>query len=433
MDTGTVVFNHAELAKVWHGARGEDWRYVPELDEWRHWREGEGWVRDADGRILMSMSATAMRAWRKVVKGTPQRDREKQGSVATARGGMKMAETLCSAPLDQWDTDPDILGSKAGMVYDLAGGTYRAQEREDLVVLRSGAVPSSMTVTSDSPTIRWLQEKFPNDAHRRWVRMFVGSLLSGDTSEQVALWLHGPTSTGKSTFMSMVEALLGEYAFTISGDLLAVSKFQRSAERGYTLARGPGRRVLLVNEWQEGAALDSAFFCSITGCDTIHVREIRRTPFDYRPQFKVLVASNELPQGGLTPPVMRRLVCIEMAEGHKDRIVPDTWLKLTRDGLADFAAWALAGYREWKEKGLRPLPESDVPEATTAIDTMLKQAVAQGILQEGGRIGRKVLAELLIPHAPPGMTPRVMRDALAAHLTVKTVQGQRMFMGYSQV
>ena len=429
------VFSHGELADLWSHFHGKDWLYVPELDEWRHWQDGEGWSKDADQSIRLSVSGLARQCWRKMTRKGPAIELEKQGSVATANGGIKMAQSLCPAPLATWDSDRQLMGVGSGMVLDLKAGEARPQVRGDRQVLRAACPPRPGKLDPECEVVQWLRQKFPDDAKRRWVAKFIGSLLSGDTTEQVALWLHGPTATGKSTLLAMVEALMHDYAFTLAGDLLAVARNPRGTERGYALARGPGKRVMLVNEWEEDTALDSAFFCSLTGCDVINVRQVSQKPFDYRPQFKLLIASNDLPSGGLTPPVLRRLVTIEMGEGHADRIEPDIWLKLTRDGLQDFAAWALAGYRLWRKEGLRPLPKSDVklPVSGLNVGLLMQQAVEAGLVVEDadGEIGKQQLA-YLIKHLPAANSAKGnnLRDALAKALNGKTVRGKGYFRGY---
>jgi putative DNA primase/helicase len=79
--------------------------------------------------------------------------------------------------------------------------------------------------------------------------------------------------------------------------------------------------------------------------------------FDFRPTFKILLATNAKPIIKGTDPAIWdrvRLVPFEVRipEEEIDRTLPAT-LKSERDGIMN---WALAGYREWRKQGLCPPP-----------------------------------------------------------------------------
>ena len=450
----TRVYSHLQLAELWTAIQNGDWAYVPELKQWRHWRESVGWEDDNEDKVLASIAEVAKRAYHRKVKGVPTYSAELAGRHSVAAGALAFAKTKCAVPLAKWDADPDVIGQPGGQVYytgidplhDLCdspefGPPTREAKRDAYVRQESRFTEKASTDDSAVNLVwDWLEEKFPVEETRKWVQKYIGyALLSGHAHEQIALWCHGPTSTGKSTFLGMVEHLAGTYAFTVSGDLFAVGKFARNNERGYSLARGIGKRVMLVNEWPEYSALDSAYFCSVTGNDTINVRQIRKEPFDYRPAFKALFASNSLPVDGLTPQVMRRLVTVEMAEGHKESIDRDLWRKLTEPlAVEAFGEWVNEGFWSWQHEGLRkdmPAPATELPKDPARL-LIEKAIIAEKLIaRQDGRIPAGQLAEILQPFAKEvpevgELSQHMIGRLCTASLTSKLVQGKKHYSGF---
>ena len=385
---GSVVHSHGELAEAWVGQVGDDWLFVPGVDEWRRWQDGSGWTSGRDDDAWLSLHALARVAWRsKNARGKSVECLATAGSETTTTKGLDVAARILSAPADTWDANPWLFGMADGWVFDLESGEARRQRRDDRVTLVGGCAPTG-TPDPDSEVGRWLVEKFPVEQERRWVQKFIGYLLSGDASEQLMLWLIGGTNTGKSTFLALVDALMGDYSKPMNATHFASTKLDSATVRDYNLAQCAGARVLTVSEWSKKDPLDEAFFNRLTGGDMVVARPIKAAPVRYRPQFKLLFVSNHLPCRGLTPPVLRRLVSVEMGESHDRPQEPELVKRLTTEGLADFAAWAVEGYRLWREEGLhadRPSPSDDeaaVVERPSVLG-LLAKAVARGVLVEG--------------------------------------------------
>ena len=427
-----IVYSHLELAELWTEQRGEDWRNVCETDTWRRWTDAAGWRDDVERRLLLDVGATCRKAWRATAKaGGPKKDRRGAGSAGTIKAAASLAAPMLPTRLDEWDGHDHLLGLPDGQVLDLNSGQARAQTRSDLIMKSAGcAFPDPGPPKTGTLLDTWFREKIPEDTDLEFLGRFIGYMLSGDTSEQSALWIHGPTTTGKSTLVALITALLGEYAMTISGRLLAQSKLDVSNQRDYTLAQADGKRGLVAVEWKENTPLDGAFFASLTGEDDIHVRPIGKAPFTYKPSFKLLLASNYLPTGGIDGQIIRRIAFIEMSEGHRGKEVPGTADTLIREHLPAFAGWALAGYLRWREHGLKPFPPSDaLEEVAETTDHVLVQrwidlAVRAGKLvrDPDGFIGKARLAEVLAHFAPHDVTLRRLQTMLKNNVPSKKIK-----------
>ena len=117
--TGPVQ-GHNALSRLWGELVEDDYRHVPEVDQWRRWTE-TGWA-DGDDQAFLSMSKVAESAWRDR-KGKP--DPVTAGSAATANGGLRFAAARRRKPLEEWDADPNLLGIGGGNVLDLREGECR--------------------------------------------------------------------------------------------------------------------------------------------------------------------------------------------------------------------------------------------------------------------------------------------------------------------
>ena len=403
-----IVQGHSELAELWVDIAGTDWRYVPELKQWRRW-ESRGTPRweEAGSRAKLSMTRLARRAWRDK-KGKP--DAVAANSISTTNGGLTFAGAQLERKLDRWDHDPYLLGLQDGTLIDLDTGEVRDIEREDYITTHATA---RLPLKGENGTLvpDWLEEKLPNPETRDWMQRFLGYCLSGETKEQIVVWAVGDTATGKSTLQDMMRSVLGPYAMVTQNLLFKADTIVRANEKGYELARAPGKRLLTISEWQEGWKLDEAFFCQITGCDPISVREVREKPFTITPAFKLFFVANRLPTGKLSPQVVRRLVPIPFDVCHEDSTDVNLMRQLTSEkARAELLVWCLRGWGEYRRRGLQPIPqesqallrpltmvEAGSPEWEEAKarldrafvahpDGRVRQSVLNGVLLKGGAI-----------------------------------------------
>ena len=347
-----TVQGHNALSRLWSEAVQDEYRYVPELQQWRIWRK-DGWE-NGDADAFLSMSQVAECAWRDK-KGRP--DPVTAGSVPTANGGLHFAGKRHAKPLDEWDANPWVLGVGQGRVLDLKG--------DPGVPWRPVAMLDYVTKTShvdfedyrDSPVERFLTEKLPDDEVREWMGRWCGYCLSGSTKEQLAVWVRGDTATGKSTLRAMLGDLLGDYHYGLANDIFKADAIARGAEKGYALERCPGVRLVSFTEWGQKWQLDESFFTAITGGDTVYGRRVRGVPMNFVPSFKLMAFANYWPGQPISPQVMRRLVPIPMDVSHEHDPDVDAMGDLTCPrSLGAFASWCFQGYRRYLADGLRPLP-----------------------------------------------------------------------------
>ncbi|MEX9967703.1 DUF5906 domain-containing protein, partial [Providencia stuartii] len=74
-------------------------------------------------------------------------------------------------------------------------------------------------------------------------------------------------SNGKSTFIQIIQSLMGSYATQINSDVLMMNK--NSGGPNASLAKLLGKRLVVANELPENGRLDDTLIKSMTGGDII--------------------------------------------------------------------------------------------------------------------------------------------------------------------
>jgi len=117
-------------------------------------------------------------------------------------------------------------------------------------------------------------------------------------------------------------------------------------------------------ETGDGKRLNEDLVKAITGGDSLRCRFLYRESFEYVPQFKLWLATNNKPQiWGTDHAIWRRIVLVPFTETiPPDRIDAELADKLRREFLG-VLAWMVEGFREYTRIGLNP-PKS----VTTATD-----------------------------------------------------------------
>ena len=197
-----------------------------------------------------------------------------------------------------------------------------------------------------------------------FIKRAVGYTLTGNVSEKCLFFMYGPKGdNGKSTFVEVLLALLGEYANKSPIEMLMA----RYGNPGIPndIAQLPGRRFVVTSETEQGRKLNETMVKDLTGMDTITARFMRQEYFSFQPTHKLWIYGNHKPViRGRDDAIWRRirmipfLVQIPKAEQDKDLIN-----KLIAE-LPGILTWAVEGCMEWNRIGLsEPI---SVAQATTA-------------------------------------------------------------------
>jgi putative DNA primase/helicase len=335
---------------------GHNFRHCPSLG-FITW-DGRRWTPDE--------RETANRATEEIVRGLyDEAAREKDAEQSKAlrqlarsqsraeriRGALTVARTHIGIRVAELDAHPFTLNVANGEI-DLRTGMLRPHSRDNLLTK-----VTNIPYHADAKAPRWerfLCEIFRDDGSlSEYIRRAVGYSLTADQREQVFHFLHGAGANGKSTFISILLALAGEYGQTAPASLFLAD---HDTSVPTDEARLRGARFVATAETAESRHLDEEKVKKLTGGDRIVARFMRRDFFEFDPSHHIWLYSNYLPRiSGTDWGIWRRLKLISFCQMFKPDSEPpiDPALKTKLlEELPGILAWMVRGAKAWYEHGL---------------------------------------------------------------------------------
>lgn len=169
---------------------------------------------------------------------------------------------------------------------------------------------------------QFMLDFIPDDAARREVIKFMAYCLTRETRHEKALFLIGPGGDGKSTFIRIMEAILGE--INVSNISLGAleDQFQRVMLKD---------KLLNVSTEIEGDLIQTGMFKAVVSGDRISASYKHRDGFSFKPVAKHIFAANKFPAiKDTSRGLLRRMIIVETARSFAK---PD--LSLTEKLLAE--------------------------------------------------------------------------------------------------
>jgi putative DNA primase/helicase len=328
---------------------------------WFCW-DGARFAVDDCCRIEALGKLTAMNLWREVA----DRNRAPSTQLATflksscsasgVSNMVKLARSALAVPLKGLDADPMLLNCRNGTI-DLRVGKLKSHRREDRI---TKVCP--VDYDEDAKCKLWhemLDRSFAKDQGLiAFVQRWLGYCLTGDVREQVLVVLHGDGANGKSTIVSTVLGVMGDYGLKAPRGLL-LSK--RGDSHPTLLASLAGKRAVFASETDNEALLDEAAVKDLTGGERQTARKMHQDYSEFIPTYKISLSTNYLPSiHGIDHAIWRRLLrvpfAIKIPEADQNK-------QLVDDLIAEWPgilAWMVEGCLEWQRKGL------DLPQAVIA-------------------------------------------------------------------
>jgi len=215
--------------------------------------------------------------------------------------------------MEEFDTNLDLLGFENG-IYDLKGHLFREGRPEDYITMSTKVslpvTKSDLPLSLDKllPKIQsskgferlnhdfqdFLQKIMPDTDLHAYTKRYLSKCLSGENKDEVfGIWI-GDGSNGKSKMVDIMKLSLGEYACNLPIALLT-QKRKSSGAADPEMARTRGVRFVYMQEPDVNETLNVGEMKEITGNDTIQARALYKEPFEFIPQFKLILMCNSLP------------------------------------------------------------------------------------------------------------------------------------------
>jgi putative DNA primase/helicase len=170
----------------------------------------------------------------------------------------------------------------------------------------------------------------------------------------------GEGANGKSTILDVVKELIGGYG--ASTPFLTFDAKSRN-EQTNDLARLKGKRFVSIVETDEDSYLAEAKVKLATGGEALTCRYLHKEFFEYKPQYKIWMATNRAPQiKGTDFGIRRRLLLIPFNKRFEGSERVNGLKELLIKELPGILNWALEGLKAWQREGLR----ENIPAAIVA-------------------------------------------------------------------
>ena len=180
----------------------------------------------------------------------------------------------------------------------------------------------------------------------------------------------GGGANGKSTFINVINALIGTYGSTAAAQTLIANGGNSINDDLVDLI---GARLITVSETEEGQSLAEAKIKQMTGGDRLKGRPLYGTHIQFNIIGKLWLATNSLPQiNNSDHGIWRRIVAIpfnhtfkadEQDKGLKGKLLSE---------LPGILNWAIEGSLAWQEQGLNPpiIVDEQVADYKSSMDSI---------------------------------------------------------------
>ena len=293
---------------------------------------------------------------------------------------LSQAKPYLAVGMDELDRDPWLINCQNGTL-DLKTGRLKEHDPADLI---TRIVPVSYDPGAACPRFeRFLRETLVDAEVVGFVKRYAGYTLTGATRERILTILYGSGKNGKTTLVELLHEAMGDYARNTDVETLLIRKYSGV---GNDVAALKGARFVSAAEVEKGRRLAESKVKQLTGRDTVTARFLFGENFDFKPEFKLWLSTNNKPViQGTDDAIWDRLRLIPFTQRFDgDKADPLLSDKL-RAELAGVFAWMVEGCLQWQEHGLGE-PES-VTEATrqyrSEMDTLAAFFEDRCVIREG--------------------------------------------------
>ena len=345
-----LAFDEMSMAEMFSQTFSSSLRYERDSKIWYHFT-GVIWQDDpqAPMRLLRSLIEQLTRSKDGKQTGSIKRFR----SAASMQGVVKHAELLSEMQISPhaFDQDSGLLAVKNGVI-ELATRTFRDAKADDY--LRRQA---SVTFDRQAKCPVWIgfmkQITCMDKALHDFICRAMGYTLFGHANLQLFFVAIGSGGNGKGVLMHTMQKMLGDYAESVAPNLLTSAYSGNANSPTPALARLYGTRMVVCTELPTGRRLDDAFIKQYAGGDEITARSTYGKVFSFKPEGKLWLSTNELPDiPSVDTAMWRRLKPIPFKAKFRGSDVDETLEKKLENEYSGILNWLLKGAMEFEINGL---------------------------------------------------------------------------------
>lgn len=279
-------------------------RYVIEAKKW-YCYDGTVWKADDEGaRELVKEFAAALSSYARALpmpkdeKDTTRKDyiqftdglksRKKREDL------LRDAASIKPLALSDFDRNPYLLNCLNGTL-DLESCILTLHNPDDFITKITGVKFEPGAVSN-----RWEQhmdEVFEGDKQLvEYTQKALGYALTGGNEYECFFILYGATTrNGKTTTLTAINAMLGDYSKSVQPETIASKSFINGSSASDDIARLAGSRFISISEPGKKMPLNAALVKSLTGGNIITARKLYESSFEFKLDAKMFIDTNHLP------------------------------------------------------------------------------------------------------------------------------------------
>jgi putative DNA primase/helicase len=262
---------------------------------------------------------------------------------------LRLAQTEPGIPVlpEGLDRDLWLLNVENGTL-DLRTGKLGDHRRENLI---TKLAPVEYDPDALAPRFAaFLRQVFDDEDVIAFVRRFAGYSLTGSTEERALAILYGLGKNGKSTLVELLKQAAGDYTTSTDTETILAKRHQGV---GNDVAALKGARFVAAAEVEQGRVLAESKVKQLTGSDTVTARFLYSEPFDFKPEFKLWLSTNNKPViRGTDDAIWDRIRLIPFTRRFEGANADSRLPEKLREELPGVLAWMVRGCLEWRKDGL---------------------------------------------------------------------------------
>lgn len=310
---------HYDVAKVVQTLKKDDIRAISKIAWYYYDRDKHKWRSTSEGlllRIILSEDICKKFIERTQYWNTLQNEDELQveANKIKAKMSLKIASQLKNAGFKDSvmkeckslfidEKFEELLDSKsyligfANGVYDLKMHIFRDGMPDDYISYSTkiNYIPYNENAPEVQEINDFFSKIFINENVKNYVLDIITCIIDGSISQERFYVFTGSGSNGKSRLLDLIQKTIGDY-YCILPIALLTQKRAASNSAQSELERTKGRRFAVMQEPSEQDKINIGFMKELSGNDRILCRGLYKEPFEFKPQFKMILTCNELPE-----------------------------------------------------------------------------------------------------------------------------------------
>jgi P4 family phage/plasmid primase-like protien len=307
-----------DVAEVVYAMYKDRFRHTTKDIWFTYKQEKHRWVRTSQGIILRNILSTKVcqkfmervAYWNMLQNGAEQNG-EAEGKKKqlwrivldlkkTAYKSNVMKECECFFTDEKFedvlDSRPHLIGFENG-VYDLRMHEFRDGIPDDYITYSTGRhyIPFNSKSEEAQEIDKFLSQVFTNSVVFKYIKDMFACVLDGSVRQEKFYIFNGKGSNGKSVLLSFLQKAIGDYYCILPIALLTQKRTQSNSAQA-EVERTKGRRLTVMQEPGDGEKLNIGLMKELTGGDRILTRGLFKDPIEFRPQFKMIMTCNDLPE-----------------------------------------------------------------------------------------------------------------------------------------